>query len=458
MLEPDRHLKFKDFILLGSLIFGIYFGAGNLIFPVHLGQLAGNQFFPAAVGFISSGAVLPFLGIVAIAMTQSSGVYDLASHVGHHYAVIFMVLLYLTIGPFFAIPRTASVPFSIGIETYVAPGQTQLMLGIYTALFFLAVYYFARKPSQILDIIGRYLNPIFLVVLVIIFLFAIFKPMGNLSASPTSAYVHGAFTNGFLEGYNTMDALGSLAIGIAVVNTIKLQGVNTPGGIAKASIKGSVVSLLGMGLVYGGLIMIGAMTLKQFPISENGGIALGQIAHYYMGDFGTILMAFMTTLTCLSTSVGLSMAFSEAFAERFPRFKYKHYLIASCVLSFLIANVGLTQIIALSTPVLLFLYPMAIVLILVGIISPWFKKTRIIYLGTTIFTIIPAFLGALTALPSGIQQTEVISSLIAFSQHVLPLYSSGFSWLLPAAIGLVLSIVVYFINDQEDPKFLQVNK
>ena len=159
-MENNR-LTYKNYIVIGSLIFGMLFGAGNLIFPVHLGQLAGANWWQAALGFLTSGVLLPVLGLLAISITSSQGIYDLARPIGHHYALSFMILIYATIGPFFATPRTATVPFTIGFDPYLPKTWHTGGLLLYSALFFLLVYYLSSKESKITVLIAKVLNPVF---------------------------------------------------------------------------------------------------------------------------------------------------------------------------------------------------------------------------------------------------------------------------------------------------------
>src|SRR5699024_3954256 len=116
----NNKLSLSAYITIGSMLFGLFFGAGNLIFPVHMGQEAGSSTLIATLGFIITGVGLPFLGIVAIGFSKSNGLYDLASRISPKYGLIFTMILYLTIGPFFALPRTATVSFEIGLTPFIS--------------------------------------------------------------------------------------------------------------------------------------------------------------------------------------------------------------------------------------------------------------------------------------------------------------------------------------------------
>src|SRR5699024_3052667 len=171
---------------IGSMLFGLFFGAGNLIFPVHLGQVAGANVFSANLGLLVTGVGLPFLGVIAMGISQSSGVFELSSRVNKTYGYIFTVLLYLVIGPFFAIPRLATTSFEIGIAPYVKNSQQTLFLATFSILFFFTAWWFSRKPSKILDYVGKFLNPLFLCLLAILLILAFSHPLGSVTQAPVT--------------------------------------------------------------------------------------------------------------------------------------------------------------------------------------------------------------------------------------------------------------------------------
>ncbi len=420
MENINKKLSFKHYLIIGSMLFGMFFGAGNLIFPIHLGQLAGGHWFSAGIGFLLTGTLLPLLGIIAISITRSSGIYDLAKPIGHRYATFFMILTCATLGPLFATPRTATTPFQIGVATHVTASQEPWYLLGYSLIFFLIAGWASRKPTGIIDMIGKLLNPAFLILLAIIFAIAFTNPMGNAStAKITSNYQNGAFLNGFLQGYNTMDALAALLFGIVVVTSIKSLGQHDPSAIAKTAAKSSLLSISLEAFIYLGLIWIGATSLSYFNISADGGIGFSQIANHFMGVPGEIILAIMATLTCLTTAVGLISSFAEALHDKFPKISYRTWNLLSCGTSFLIANMGLEQIISWSTPMLMFLYPLAITLIILSIASPLFGSDPIVYRTTTVFTIIPALIDALNSAPAVISEQSLSQTILRLDQLYL---------------------------------------
>ncbi|WP_295731105.1 branched-chain amino acid transport system II carrier protein [uncultured Limosilactobacillus sp.] len=429
-------------IIIASLIFGMLFGAGNLIFPVHLGQLAGRHWLMASSGFLISGVLLPLIALLAISITRSNGIYDLALPNGRYYALIFLILVHATLGPLFATPRTATVPYEIGISQHLPATANGWGLLIYSAMFFGLVYRFSNHEGKITTLIGKVLNPLFLLLLFIIFLLAFMHPLGAAkSASETGTYLSHAFTNGFLQGYNTMDGLASLAFGITVITAVKGLGIKKPQQISLATAKSGTLGIAGIAIIYLILIWLGATSLHHFSLAANGGITLAQISNYYLGTVGNAILAVLATITCMTSAMGLVIAFSQDFHRRFPRISYRTFLRANCGLSFLFANLGLNQIITWSTPILMFLYPLAITLIILGLLSPLFKHDRIVYQVTTGLTLIPAFFDMIHALPTGLQKSELVQMLVEFAQHYFPFFKLGFGWLTFALIGLIIGLV-----------------
>lgn len=449
----EKKLSLSSYLYLGSMLFGLFFGAGNLIFPVHMGQLAGANVSWATWGFLLTGIGLPFLGVVAIGASNSNGLFELSSRVHPYYGYFMTIALYLTIGPFFALPRTGTVSYEIGLSPYIDSQYQTVGLAVFTLLFFGAALLFSLKPTKILVYVGKVLNPIFLIFLGVLVVTAFMKPLGGIATAPiTGEYATAPFASGFKEGYNTMDALASLAFGIIVVQTIKGMGITKPASIAKDTIKSGLVSLVLMGVIYGSLSYLGTMSIGQFPVSENGGIALTQIARYYFGSFGSVLLAIIVTVACLKTAIGLITACAETFREMFPNsLSYKAYVILFSAVACLVGNVGLTKIIAYSIPVLMFLYPLAITLILLALLSPLFKNRQIVYGMTTLLTVFVSIADMLNALPAPIHNSEIVQTILNFYSRYLPFFDSGMGWILPATIGLVIGWLISLVT-KPNPK------
>lgn len=443
-----RKLTWKETIFVASMLFGMFFGAGNLIFPVSMGQLAGRNMWQSIAGFLVTGAGLPLLGVAALGISRKSGLLELSSLVGKKYGVFFTCALYLTIGPFFAIPRCATVSFTVGVEQFVSPSSEKLVLALFSFVFFAIVLFFSLRPGEILTWIGKVLNPLFLCFLGVLMIRALLSPMGQISAiEPLAGYSSDPFFKGFLEGYNTMDALAGLAFGIVVVNVIRGLGVEKPDDVAKSTVKAGIFSTILMSGIYILVTVVGAQSRGMLEASSNGGESLLAIAQHYFGGIGGIILAVTVTLACLKTAVGLITSCSETFEKMFSRgLSYEKWVVLFCVLSFLIANLGLNAIIAYSMPVLMFLYPLAVTLILLTLFGKFFDNDKIVYCWVTGFTMVAAVIDFLNALPEEAAAGLHVGKIAEWGQNVLPFAKQGFGWVCPAVIGLVIGCTVRSVN------------
>ena len=445
-----KPLSFKQYLVISSLLFALFFGAGNLIFPLHLGQLAGDHWFTAMLGFLCTGVVLPLLSVLAISVTRSKGVYDIGTPLGSTFALVFMVLIHATIGPLFGTPRTATVPFAVGVQPLLPSNFVHYGLLVFSFLFFLAAFLLSYKESSIMASVGKLLNPIFLVLLFVVFFLAFLHPMSSAGIQPvTSAYQNGSFFNGFLEGYNTMDALAGLAFGVTVVTAVNQLGKTNPLSNAKVTAKAGFLAESLVGLIYVVLIWLGATTLGQFKASADGGVAFNQLMTYYLGATGHALLATLLTLTCLTTAMGLVAAFAQDFHKHFPALSYVQWLGLMCVASFLTANFGLDTIIQWSTPMLMFLYPFAMVLILLSVFSPLFKRDSAVYFWVVLLTTVPALMDMLASFPPVVSQSAFAKMVGNFQQSYLPLASIGMDWVPFAIVGLLFGLMCHWYKNKK---------
>ena len=439
-----KKLTLRQLLAVASMLFGLFFGAGNLIFPASMGQLAGRNLWLAAAGFLVTGVGLPLLGVAALGISRAEGLLGLSSRVSRGYGLFFTCLLYLTIGPFFAIPRCATVSYTVGIQRMLPETGQTLALAVFSLVFFAAVLFFSLRPGEILTWVGKVLNPLFLAFLAVLVLRALTAPLGAVSAiEPSGSYAGAALSTGLLEGYNTMDALASLAFGIIVVNAIRGLGVEEPGQVARSTVLAGVFSSLLMALIYLLVTVVGAQSRGAFPAAANGGEALAQIAEHYFGAAGALILAATVTIACLKTAVGLITSCSETFVELFPKGPgYRVWAVIFCVVSFLIANLGLNAILNYSTPVLMFLYPLSIVLILLTLGGRLFGNHPTVLRWTIGCTAVAALADLLRTLPEGTRAVLHLEGVVTLAESWLPLCKAGFGWLVPALIGLVIGLVL----------------
>lgn len=454
-----KNLTFQETVLISLMLFGMFFGAGNLIFPAKLGSIAGSNLFFANIGLFITAVGLPLLAVAALGITHSSGVLELSSKVSRPYGVFFSTLLYLTIGPLFAIPRCASTSFSVGAVSLIGNMDKKLALVVFSFLFFAVALAFSLKPGKIMTWIGKILTPVFLVFLGILVVAVFANPIQSVSAVvPSAEYLvpSKAFFNGFLEGYNTLDALAGLAFGIVVVNVVKKQGIEDPSAIAGNTAKAGIFSCLFMGLIYLAITAAATMSASVLTDCADGGEVLGTIAQQYFGNAGGILLFAIVTFACLKTAIGLITSCSEAFVDMFPKGpSYRVWAIIFAVVSFGIANFGLSSIVAYCVPVLMFIYPLAMTLILLALFGKWFKHDRTIYVWTTAFTLVAALFdlsGTLagTLQGSGVAATPVLDAFTAFGQKLLPFSGIGLGWVCPALIGFAIGMVLYLTRKKKN--------
>ncbi len=440
-----KKLTLRQKILVAGTLFGMFFGAGNLIFPVHLGQMAGRNALPAIIGFIITAVGIPILGVAAIGVTHSDGLQTLSGKVGKGYGIFFTCLLYLTIGPLFAIPRCATVSFTTGITPLLgADSPERLYLLLFSAVFFAFVLFFSLRPGKITVWIGKIINPLFLFFFAVLMLAALLAPGAAVSAvEPVEAYRSDAFFPALIEGYGTMDAIAGLAFGIVVIDVIRRMGVDNDDAIAEDVLSSGLLTGALMALIYVVSIVVGAQSRGLFELSENGGIALTQIAGHYLGGVGLFILAFTITFACLKTSIGLVTACAETFSKMTNgKISYRSWAILFTVFSFAVSNIGLSAIIEYSIPMLMLIYPPAIALILLAFLGKFFAHDRTVYIATMIGTWAAAIFDCMKTLPAPVQTALHLDAPIAFAAAHLPLFDKNLGWLLPAVIGFAAGMAI----------------
>jgi branched-chain amino acid:cation transporter, LIVCS family len=427
----NTSLRPSQIISLGFMLFAIFFGAGNFIFPPLLGLQAGENVWPALLGFLATGVGLPLLGVSAVAL-YNGNLRTLVDRVHPMFGAVFVLVLYLAIGPFFAVPRTATVTFTMSVEPFLSSeiASQWYMLCIVTAIYFAINYFVCLNPTKIVDSVGKVMTPILLVIIGGIIVKAFITPVGEMGA-PVPAYESGAFFKGFVEGFLTMDAMAALVVGSVVVIAVKQFGVANPRAISKYVIISGFIAAAGLSLIYFGLTYIGA-TSATFGQADNGGAILTNVVSHLFGEIGLVLLAVTIAVACLSTSVGLICACGEYFEKIFPRITYKQWVLYICLFSFGISNLGLNSLISLSLPVLKIIYPVVIILIMFAFLDRWIKDRQFVYVAGVSATFIASLIIEMDAL--GVVIPGVTTTMRSF-----PLYSAGMGWVLPAVVAVAVS-------------------
>lgn len=426
-----KELKGKDLLLIGFTLFSMFFGAGNLIFPPFLGAQAGTATWAAMAGFALSAIGIPVLGVVAVA--RSGGLRDLAGRVSPKFAFVFTLLIYLSIGPCLAIPRTASTSFEMAVTPFLgAGGQGWLpvLQFVYSLVFFAGALLLALRPEKLTDRLGRILCPCLLALIVILFAACLIHPPGAYGPVGGTYAAHPT-VQGFVDGYQTMDTMAALAFGIIIALNVRARGVEEEAAMVRGTVKAGGIAGLLLLAVYSMLSHVGALSGGAMPGSANGAEVLTRLVHALFGGVGSVLLAAIFLIACFNVCVGLISSCGEFFHAVFPKVSYRAWALFFALVSMAIANLGLDLILQVSVPVLGAIYPVAIVLILLSFLPKTLGDRTRIY-------------------PWAIAVTGVFSVLFALGDlHVpvplvghLPLAGIGLGWVLPAVLGTALGAVL----------------
>ena len=411
-------LRGKKQLLIGFTLFSMFFGAGNLIFPPYLGAQAGTRLWLAFAGFAVSAIGLPIAGVVAVA--RAGGLPQLAERVHPRFAQVFSILVYLSIGPCLAIPRTASTSFAM-LEP-LAGESTALQWG-YSLLFFAVAFLVAQHPEKLTQRLGKILCPALLALILLLFAGCLLHPAAAGYGTPTAAYTaparraghpgrlpdHGHSGRAEFQGGHCAEHPGP-------------RCDRTPGG-GRGTIRAGFLAAGLFAVVYAMLTHIGGIAGAAFPGCETGAETLTLLANALFGRVGQVLLAAIFIIACFNTCVGLISGVSEYFHQLWPKVPYTGWAAFFALTSMLLSNIGLASILELSVPILNAIYPAAIVLIFLSFLPGRFQRCSVYSwaIGLAALQSIPA------ALPLG---------PVAALANNLPLGALGFGWLLPAAVGM----------------------
>ncbi|WP_288450583.1 branched-chain amino acid transport system II carrier protein [uncultured Pseudomonas sp.] len=425
-----KALQSRDVLALGFMTFALFVGAGNIIFPPIVGLQAGEHVWSAALGFLLTAVGLPVLTLIALARV-GGGMDALSKPLGQTAARTLAIVCYLSVGPLFATPRTATVSFEVGVAPLLGNGPIPLFL--YSLAYFLVVLGVSLYPGRLLDTVGRFLGPLKILALAVLGGAALFWPAGG-PATAAPDYASRALSQGFVNGYLTMDTLGALVFGIVIVNAIRARGVTAPQLLTRYTIIAGLIAGVGLVLVYLSLFQLGAGSGVLVPHASNGAEVLHAYVQHTFGSVGSDFLAVLITLACLVTAVGLTCACAEFFSEFLP-FSYRSLVVLLAAFSLLVSNLGLTQLIQISVPILTAIYPPCIALVVLSFFTArWAAPGRI--LG-------PVLLVALAfGILDGLQAAHLTVPYLSGAVQWLPLADSGLGWLLPAVVVGLAALVL----------------
>lgn len=413
----------KEVLILGFALFAMFFGAGNLIFPPSLGIAMGKDWFLAGIGFLLTGVGLPLLGVLAF--TKVGKLEDFSVKISSRFNTVYCTALVLVIGPLFAIPRTGSTTFEMGVLPSF-PNVNPFVLSVITSIIFFGVtLILVIKESKITDIIGKFLTPIILIILAAI---AVLGVTGDIGTA-VDKNITGVFSNGFVNGYQTMDALASVLFGVVIIKGLEGKGITNEKEQRYFLSGSALIAALGLGLIYFSLMYLGARVSGVGEFSTTS--AALYLAEITLGSAGKIAFGICVAAACLTTSVGLVAIASDWFARLTP-ISYKLWAVIICIFSGTMAIGGVDFIIKLSIPVLCILYPVTIILILLNIFG---VKHVLVYRTATYVTLLVITLEEVGA------KILHINSISAVLQKI-PLAQEGFVWVLPCIVGMIIASII----------------
>ncbi|MFR3298653.1 MAG: branched-chain amino acid transport system II carrier protein [Fusobacterium sp.] len=429
----------KEVLILGFALFAMFFGAGNLIFPPSLGIDMGKDWLVAGIGFLLTGVGLPLLGVLAF--TKVGRLEDFSVKISSRFNTLYCTALVFVIGPLFAIPRTGSTTFEMGVLPSF-PNVNPLVLSIITSTAFFGItLILVIKESKITDIIGKFLTPVILIILAAIAFLGI---TGNIG-TPIDKNITGVFAKGFVSGYQTMDALASVIFGVVIVKGLEGKGIVEEKEQRYFLSGSALIAAIGLGLIYFSLMYLGARVSGVGTFSTTS--AALYLAEITLGSAGKIAFGICVATACLTTSVGLVAIASDWFA-RFTPISYKMWSVIICVFSGVMAIGGVDFIIKLSIPVLCILYPVTIILILLNVFG---VKHVLVYRTATYTTLVVIILEEVF---SKILHVTPVTNFLA----KIPMAESGFVWVVPCLAGMAVAFVAAPIRKAAKLKAKQAEK
>lgn len=420
-------LRTRDIVALGFMTFALFIGAGNIIFPPIVAQQAGEHVWLAAFGFLITAVGLPVITIIALSRVEGS-IQILSSPLGKIASLILTITCYLTVGPLFATPRTATVSYEIGFSSYLGTSSSSLL--IYSAIYFSVVTLISLYPNKILDTVGYVLSPLKILSLTILGIAAMMIPTGFVPPAINN-YVDSPVSEGFVNGYLTMDTLGALVFGIVIIQAIRSRGVSNPKLITLYAVIASIISGIGLTVVYLSLFKLGLGSHEVAANASNGAVILHAYVQHAFGDLGSIFLSAMIFIACMVTAIGLTCACAEYFSS-ITKIGYKVWVFILIGFSFIISNLGLTKLIAFSVPVLSAIYPPAIVVIMLSFGWKFFNHPRRVIAPVTAVSLVFGILDGL----------KVANFELPYALTHLPLAEQNLAWLIPSLVVFAIAVVI----------------
>lgn len=415
-------------VVTGLMLFALFFGAGNLIFPPVLGASAGDRLPAVMAGFLITGVLLPLVAVIAVS-TSGEGILGLARRVGGRFGAVAPAAVYLSIGPLYAIPRVVTVAYELATRPVLellgtAPGRWTLPA--HAAGFLVVSVLIALRPSRLADRVGRWLTPA-LLVLIAVLCVATIAGDDVVERAASGPYAASPFSTGLTQGYLTMDVLAATVFGIVVIQTLRSHGIGSTGRVVRATAAAGGIAAALLAAVYIGLAMIGTRTGGA---ADDGTALLRSAASSALGPAGVIVFAAIVILACLTTSVGLLSAWAGYAYATLPRTTFSRHLIAGAGCALILSNLGLAVIIRIVAPLTLLLYPITITLVaatILDVVAPGRLRTAYTW---------PVAVAGVLGLVSALAEAgwNAPSALLARSGA----WNGSTGWIAPTLLALVL--------------------
>ncbi|MUH97102.1 branched-chain amino acid transport system II carrier protein [Aliivibrio fischeri] len=417
----------RDLAAIGFMTFALFLGAGNLIYPPLMAQQAGENWLVAIAGFLLTAVGLPAFTLVVLGRLSSAD--KLTALLPKWMDRSFWFLVLTTLGPAFVLPRAVTVAYEMGVKPFYSGNG----LMVFSALFCALTLWLALKPGKLVDYIGKVMTPALIAMLAVLVIAALVNPLGEPSQA-IEVYQQAPTVNGLIQGYMTLDAIAAVAFGWVIIQTIRSKGIEDKKAISYYTIRIAVIYSVLMSLCYLAMGYLGSTSSEIAPSATNGGEILTRYAAGEFGMLGQILLAAITLMACLTTTIGLTNANSEYYKNTYGvTFKVSATVIM--VLTAIISNFGLETIIEVSLPAILILCPIAISLIIAMVLisEQSESNTPTMSMSHTVVVCIAALFGTIDALHILGKLPEGIT---VFCEQWLPLFSSHTSWLLPVFITI----------------------
>ncbi|ETO43149.1 branched-chain amino acid transport system II carrier protein [Morganella sp. EGD-HP17] len=421
----------KDMLVLGMMVFALFLGAGNIIFPPMAGYHSGTDWFSASLGFIVTGVVLPFLTLITVAVKGRGE--RLSVDLPRWVSVTFWVALYLILGSTFAMPRVTNTAYELGFLPLGFVEKSTASHLIFAFVFNFVSMFFMLKQGTMISAIGKFMTPALLFLLVAVGIAVVRTPLSPIN-EPINQYVDFAFFSGIVDGYQTMDVLSAMAFGGIVARALASRGITSPQDVVVITIKAGLIAVGLLAALYICLFYLGATSDAVSQTATNGGQIFSRYVDALYGALGTWLMCGIVLLASMTTFVGVTSACADFFATFNPRLDYRFWVVVSTLLTTIVSTFGLDTLLRVTIPVLLLIYPTTVALVFLQFARRKMRNPRFTYGFTVAVLVVMSAFDTLNNI--GLLSENVLAVL-----HRMPLFKEGIGWLLPGVIAFIISFV-----------------